>query len=138
MRQFKGMPIKTKPESQNETSPTIIVKYQRGVLRLESGSVNEVNVAVAKVRLRLAASGGLKDKRRVLRSVIERAGGKFPVSIAEVDSQDDRRTAVLGIACVSGGARQAERTLDAAIRFIEADRPDAEIVDCETEIIGGF
>ena len=97
-----------------------------------------MNVAVAKITLRLSASGGLKDKRRVLRSVIERAGGRFAVSIAEVDAQDSWRTAVLGVACVSGSARQAERTLDAAIRFIEDDRPDAEIVGCETDIIGGF
>ncbi len=97
-----------------------------------------MNVAVARITMRLPAGGGLKDKRRVLRSAIERAGGKFPVSIAEVDEQDSWRSAVLGVACVSGSARQAERTLDAAIRFIETDRPDVEIVGCDTEIIGGF
>ena len=97
-----------------------------------------MNVAVAKVRLRLSASFSLKDKRRAVKSTVKRTGDRFGVSIAEVDAQDDWRTAVLGIVCVSGGARQAERTLDAAIRFIESDRPDAEIIDCEKEIIGGF
>lgn len=97
-----------------------------------------MNVAVAKVRLRLTASRSLKDKRRAVKSVVKRAGDRFGVSVAEVDEMDDWRFAVLGIAGVSGGARHAERTLDAAIRFIEEDRPDAEIVGCEKEIIGGF
>ena len=97
-----------------------------------------MNIAVAKVTLRLSASRSLKDKRSVLRSLAKRAGDKFDVSIAEVDAQDSWRTAVLGVACVSNSARHAERTLDAAIRFIEEERPDAEIVDCEKEIMGGF
>ena len=97
-----------------------------------------MNIAAAKVTLRLADSRGLKDKRRVLRSVVKRAGDKFGVSIAEVGAQDSWRTAVLGVACVSNSARHAERTLDAAIRFIEEDKPGAEIVDCEKEIMGGF
>ena len=97
-----------------------------------------MNVAVAKVRLRLTAGGSLKDKRRAVKSVVKRAGDRFGVSVAEVDEQDSRRFAVLGIAGVSGSARQAERTLDAAVRFIEDDRRDAEIVVCEKEIIGGF
>lgn len=97
-----------------------------------------MNIAVAKVTLRLAASRSLKDKRSVLSSVSTRARDKFGVTIAEVEEQDSWRTAVLAVACASASARQAQRTLDAAIRFIEEDRPDAEIVGCEKEIMGGF
>ncbi len=97
-----------------------------------------MNVAVAKITLRLPASHSLKDKRRAVGSVLQRARRRFDVSIAEVDGLDAWQTAIIGIACVSNSVRQAERTLDAAIAFIESDRPDAEMVDCETETLTGF
>ena len=97
-----------------------------------------MNVGVARVTLRLSGCFSLKDKRRLVNSVRDRARSKFDVSIAEVDRNDAWQTAVIGIACVSNSARHAERTLDAALSFIESDRPDAELIDCEIEVLTGF
>ncbi len=94
-----------------------------------------MNVATARITLRLPACHSLKDKRRVVKSICQRAQNRFNVSIAEIDSHDLWQTASLGIACVSGSGRHAARMLDTVIAFIESDRPDAEIIDCEIETI---
>ena len=97
-----------------------------------------MNVGIARITLRVPHSRGLKDKRRVVNSLRRRALNKFDVAIAEVDLNDTWQTASLGIACVSDGAAQTRRVLDSVTRFIESERPDAEVIDCETEIISGF
>ena len=94
-----------------------------------------MNVATARITLRLPTSHSLKDKRRVVKSICQRTQNRFNVSIAEVEAQDLWQTASLGIACVSGSARHAARMLDNVIAFIESDRPDAELIDCEIETL---
>ncbi len=97
-----------------------------------------MNVGVAKVTLRLPSSHSLKEKRRVVSSIRQRVRAKFDVAIAEVERQDTWQVAVLGIASVSNSAPHAQQALEAVMRFIESDRPDAEMIDCELEIITGF
>ena len=94
-----------------------------------------MNVATARITFRLPASHSLKDKRRVVKSICQRTQNRFNVSIAEIDSHDLWQTASLGIACVSTSGRHAGRMLDTVIAFIESDRPDAELIDCEVETI---
>lgn len=63
-------------------------------------------VGALRVRLLVRDARTLKDKRQVVRSVQDRLRGAFKVAVAEVDSLEDRRVAVLGIAAVGdeGGA----------------------------------
>ena len=51
----------------------------------------------------------LKDKRRIVRGLIDRVRERFQVAAAEVDDQDVWQTAVVGFACVSNDARHAAR-----------------------------
>ena len=97
-----------------------------------------MNVGVAKITLRLAGSFSLKDKRRVVNSVRDRVRSKFNVAVAEVDQNDAWQVAVIGITCVSNNVRHADQTLDNVLEFIESDRPDAEVIDCEMETLTGF
>ena len=97
-----------------------------------------MNVGVAKITLRLSGSSSLKDKRRVVNSIRDRVRSKFNVAVAEVDRNDAWQTAVIGVTCVSNSARHADRTLDNVLSFIESDRPDAEVIDCEMETLTGF
>jgi len=53
-----------------------------------------------KVRLLIRESRTLKDKRQVVRSVLERIRSGFNVAAAEVDAHDDVKIATLGIAAV--------------------------------------
>ena len=52
------------------------------------------------VRLLVRESRTLKDKRQVVRSVLDRMRGTFNVSAAEVDTHDDVKLATLAFAAV--------------------------------------
>lgn len=92
-------------------------------------------VATARITLHLFASGSLKDKRQVIRSVLARARNQFEVSAAEVGRQDIWNLAEIGVACVSGDSAHALEVVEAVIRSIETSRPDVEITEAATEIL---
>ena len=83
-----------------------------------------------RVELRLVASTSLKDKRQVVRSLLDRARHRFGVSVAEVESADDHRNAVLGFTVVASTAHHAEEVVDSVERLVWS-RPDVEVVSCE-------
>ena len=87
------------------------------------------------VTLRLPASRSLKEKRQVIRSLVERLRRQFNVAIAEVEEQDTWQTAVLGLAVVSNDAGHAERQLDRILEVIEATRLDAEVIDRQRDVM---
>lgn len=92
-------------------------------------------VGTCRVTLHIAMSQSLKDKRQVVRSVVQRLRNQFEVAAAEVDAQDLRQLAVLGLASVSGDAAHAEEILEHAVRYIEASRPDVEITDARFDVV---
>jgi uncharacterized protein YlxP (DUF503 family) len=53
-----------------------------------------------KARLLVRESRTLKDKRRVVRSILDRLRDGFNVSAAEVDTHDDVKVATLAVATV--------------------------------------
>ena len=61
--------------------------------------------------LRLEGCRSLKDKRQILRSLMDRARREFCVAIAEVGDHDLWGNAVVGVACVSTDAAHAESIL---------------------------
>jgi hypothetical protein len=87
------------------------------------------------VTLHLAASGSLKDKRQVIRSLQERLRRQFNVAVAEVEEQDAWQTAVLGLVVVSNEAGHAARQIERIVEAIERTRLDAEVVDRQFDVI---
>lgn len=94
-----------------------------------------MHVGLCRLTLHIGGSNSLKDKRQVVRSLVERLRRQFNAAVAEVEEQDSWRTAVLGIAVVSNKAVHANRQLDAIVEHVEATRLDAEVVEREIEII---
>jgi uncharacterized protein YlxP (DUF503 family) len=94
-----------------------------------------VHVGFCRLTLHIAGSNSLKDKRQVVRSLVERMRRQYNAAVAEVEEQDSWRTAVLGIAVVSNHAAHADRQLATIIEYVEATRLDAEVVEREVEII---
>lgn len=76
-------------------------------------------VGVLKVTLSLDGCDSLKDKRRIVRSVVDRARREYHVAIAEVADLDRHRRATLGIACVSNEAAHVNGLLDKVLDYIE-------------------
>lgn len=82
------------------------------------------------MHLRLRDVHSLKEKRAVVRPIIEGAQRRFAVAAAEVAHQDSLREAVLGLAVVSGDAGFAATVLDKAERFVWSF-PEVEVLSSE-------
>lgn len=77
-------------------------------------------IGVLTLQLYLGEANSLKDKRRILKSIIDRIKNRFNVSVAEVDQQDLWQSATLGISMVSCEQAHVSKVLAAIVRFIEA------------------
>ena len=75
----------------------------------------------------------LKDKRMIVKSLLEKIRHKFNVSVAEVENNDIHKSIVIGIACVTNETSHADSIINNVINFIE-NNTDAVIVDIITEI----
>jgi len=94
-----------------------------------------VHLGVARLVLYIAESSSLKEKRMVVRSVVQRVRNRFNVAVAEIDTQDVWEVATLGIVCVSADARHADEVVSKVVHFIERERLDAEVGDVAIELI---
>lgn len=92
-----------------------------------------MHVANCLLSLHIPASRSLKDKRQVLRSVLDRTRAKFGVAIAEVGDNEAWQAAQIGLSYVSNDGGQALEVLRAAVRYIEESRPDVEVVAAPME-----
>jgi uncharacterized protein YlxP (DUF503 family) len=86
-----------------------------------------------RVRLLLRQSRTLKDKRQVVRSIKDRLRNGFNVSVAEVEAQDNRQLAVLGVAMVANEAHPVKVALGQIVEALRA-HPVAELLDLEMEV----
>lgn len=68
-------------------------------------------VLALEVELRIPGAHSLKDKRQVVKSLLEASRRRFAVSAAEVGAQDTWQRSVLGFAVVASSASGAERVL---------------------------
>ncbi|MCJ7515775.1 MAG: DUF503 domain-containing protein [Dehalococcoidia bacterium] len=96
-----------------------------------------MNVGICRIKLHLSESQSLKDKRRIVKSVITRLKNQYNVSIAEVDDQDLWQLVTLGISCVSNQSQHVDETLSKVMNFIINNYPGLEIIDHQTEILSG-
>jgi uncharacterized protein YlxP (DUF503 family) len=90
-------------------------------------------VGTLQVRLLLRQARSLKDKRQVVQSIKARLHNEFNVSVAELESQDNRQLAVLGLAMVGNEAHPLKESLG---KIVEALRvhPVAELVDFDLDV----
>jgi uncharacterized protein YlxP (DUF503 family) len=80
-----------------------------------------MHVAAMEIELHLPDSGSLKEKRSVVRHLLETARRRFGVSGSEVDHHDLHQRAALGFAFVAPTAGRVEEMLDHVERFIWSD-----------------
>ncbi len=92
-------------------------------------------IGVCQLTFQLYASDSLKDKRRVVRAIIDRTRARFNVAVAEVADQDTWESCVIGITCVSTDTRHANSMLDKVTSFITGLALEMDIIDREMEFI---
>ena len=78
-------------------------------------------IGVMKAEIHMQGVTSLKGKRGIVKSVIGRLKSRFNVSVSEVDHQDQKRSAVIGIALVSNETRFIDQQFDAIINFMQRD-----------------
>ena len=89
-----------------------------GVLHLECG---------------LPGTQSIKDKRRIVKAVLDRLHHRFNVAAAEVTHHESWRRAGLAIACVSTDTRHADSVLARVAREVE-HHGELVLLDYSTEM----
>ena len=86
-------------------------------------------MAICAVEITLFAAGSrsLKDKRQILRSLLDKVKHRYNVSISEMDAMDLHQKLVIGVACISNSDSHARAVIDEVIRFVE-NNADAEVI----------
>ena len=91
-------------------------------------------VGIARYDFVVPASGSLKDKRRVLSTLLSGLQTKYKVAVAEVDHQDLRQRGAVGVCCVSGTSFQAKRVLHEVERYVR-NQYAIEVIDVQIEVV---
>lgn len=91
-------------------------------------------VAIIRLELSIPHATNLKEKRRVLQSIIERVRVRYGVSAAEVDGQDLWQRAVVGMALVSGEEAHAREAAAKVVAFVESHF-EGEVCRADVEIV---
>ncbi len=92
-------------------------------------------IGICTIELNIPASASLKDKRQVIKSLMARMRKEFNVAVSEVDRQNSRQTAVIGVVTVNSSRNYAHRLLTRVAAWVENTRLDCELVDFEIELI---
>ncbi|MGE5594758.1 MAG: DUF503 domain-containing protein [Hyphomicrobiales bacterium] len=93
-----------------------------------------MTVGILRIRMAVPAET-LKEKRSVVKSVIERVRQRFNAAVAEIKDLDDPGQATIAVVCVSNETAHADSQLGNIARAIEEWRLDVEILAIETELI---
>src|SRR6476619_680513 len=91
-------------------------------------------VGTLRIALSIPEANSLKDKRSVLKSMLEGMRNKFNVSAAEIEENDTWRRAVIGIASVSSSQSFTDQALNKVVDLIEAN-PRVYITDVQMEFV---
>ncbi len=91
-------------------------------------------VGVGKISFRLAFCHSLKEKRKIVKAIINRTRNAFNISMSEVDLNDVHQRAEIGFALTGNDRRLINSKIDKVFEFIE-NLQLAEIVDTDMEIM---
>ena len=86
------------------------------------------------IELAVLDAHSLKDKRRFLKSVIDRFHNRLRISIAETAFHDLHQRTEIGLAFVSANRSQAEKKLEEIHRLFE-DRAEAHLLAWDPDCI---
>lgn len=80
-----------------------------------------VFVGLSTLEVTIPDSHSLKDKRQVIRSILDRIRSRLNVSACEADHLDDWRRATLAFACVASDKEFVHECLMRVARWVEED-----------------
>jgi len=93
-----------------------------------------VIVVVLQVDLSIPRARSLKEKRQVVKSILDRARAKFNVSTAEIEDHDLHQRARLAFCTVSNDASHARGRMDTLLDALRS-HPSARVIDFRMEML---
>ena len=92
--------------------------------------------ALVVARLHLPQARSLKQKRRVIKSLMDRIHQRYRISVAETAFHDSHQRAEIAMAMVHRNERELDRMLAGLRRLFDLE-PDAEITEWLPELLEG-
>ena len=86
-----------------------------------------MRIAVITFKLRASWVHSLKEKRKIVKSLISKLQNRYHVSAAEIDEQDIHQIIVIGVAAIVPHNAMAESLMDDISLFVE-ENTEAEII----------
>src|SRR5215510_6301233 len=77
-------------------------------------------IAAALIELELSRTDSIKEKRRVVKSILARVEQRFRVSVAEVADQDHRSSICIGCVKVGLDPQKLRSQMEKVIRFVDS------------------
>lgn len=93
-------------------------------------------VGISSFELHLPASRSLKDKRRVVKSLVDKIHQRFRVSVAETDFHDLHQRAEISLAVVTNGEAEMDNLME-EIRGLVESQPEAFLTRWDPQILEG-
>jgi len=91
-------------------------------------------VGLCEIDLSIPESHSLKDKRQILRSLLDGLRNRFNISVAEVDRMDAWQRATVGVACVSNETKFTVQVLNKVMDVVRSN-PRVVVVDYSIETL---
>lgn len=91
-------------------------------------------VGLLTLRLKIGYAESLKDKRRVVKSLINKIRNQFNVSISEVDDLESWHHAKIGVAFVTNDNAYAHQVLNRIVSYLDCN-PEFELISIDKELI---
>lgn len=92
-------------------------------------------IGACTVELYLPGNGSLKEKRSALKPLLSRLRKEFNLATAEIDHHDLWHSAAVALVTVGNDIGRVQQVLERAVRWIDLNRPDLEVVDWHIEVI---
>lgn len=92
-------------------------------------------IGVGYIEIQVSEAHSLKEKRRVVRSLLDRARNRFNASIAEVDYQDTWQMAGIAVTCVSNSSSHADQMVSEVLGYLEGNVRFGAVAYIHTELI---
>jgi len=94
-------------------------------------------VGISSFELHLPSSRSLKDKRRVVKSLVERIHQRFRVSVAETDFHDLLQRAEISLAVVTNSEGEMEHLMEEIHSLVDRE-PEAYLTRWDPQILEGL
>jgi len=91
-------------------------------------------VGICMVEVSIPNSFSLKDKRRVLKSIITKSRNKFNIAISEIGNNENWQKAVLGVSSISNNSHYTNKILNEVVNYLEKER-DLIIISYSIELL---